>query len=166
MIISKSPLRISIAGGGTDLPSYYNLRGRGKTISLAINKYIYIIIKENHLDRHSIKYSAMESVDYFQNIRHPIFREALQPFEDENKKIEVISVGDFSSGTGLGSSGAFTVSLLNACSIFYSQPLDTYSIADNACKIEIDKLKQIEFLRQPSLSCFIDYIITQQTIKI
>jgi D-glycero-alpha-D-manno-heptose-7-phosphate kinase len=113
MIITRSPLRISLGGGGTDLPSYY--RGHdGFLIAAAIDKYVYITLHETIIDEMIIKYSKMERVSSLDEIQHPIIREALRLVGIKNLNIELSSISDIPSGTGLGSSGSFTCSLLKA----------------------------------------------------
>ncbi len=116
MIITRTPLRISIGGGGTDLPSYYRRFG-GFVISAAINKHIYVGINETFGGGYFLKYSALENAITLDDIRHPLIREALRMHE-VRPPIEVVSMADVPAGTGLGSSGAFTVGLLRAVHAF------------------------------------------------
>ena len=120
MIITKTPLRISIGGGGTDLPSYYRLFG-GFVISAAINKYVYININRAFFPGYLLKYSEMERAATIDDIRHPLFREALR-LNQMPSNLEVISVADVPAGTGLGSSGSFLVGLVNALHAFKHEP--------------------------------------------
>ena len=115
MIIIKTPLRISICGGGTDLPSYYNLK-KSFCISAAINKYIYVIINNTYKKGFHLKYSRTELKRNIRDIKHPIFKETLKYFKIKNKNLEILSIAELPSGTGLGSSGSFTVGLVNALS--------------------------------------------------
>lgn len=138
MIIAKAPLRISIGGGGTDLPSYYE-HFESTFISAAINKYIYISLHPTFFDEMIIKYSEMERVKKPDDIQHPIVREALKQV-GVRKSIEISSFADIPSGTGLGSSGTFTVSLLKGLYTLTNTPHDPLSLAEDACKIEIEKL--------------------------
>lgn len=112
MIISRSPLRVSLGGGGTDLPSYYKKKG-GYLIAASINKYIFISIGKNFNNKFILKYSKSESVLDIKNIKHPLLRETLKYF-DVKTPINIASHADIPSGTGLGSSGSFTVCLINA----------------------------------------------------
>src|ERR1700687_4157895 len=121
MIISRTPLRISIGGGGTDLPSYYRRFG-GFVISAAINKHIYVSINERFSSGYLLKYSALEQASELEEIRHPLIRETLRLY-DVQPPIEVVSMADIPAGTGLGSSGAFTVGLLLRCKIIHTENL-------------------------------------------
>lgn len=157
MIITKSPLRISICGGGTDLPSYSNLKG-GFCISAAINKYIYIIINKSFRKGIILKYSKHEYKNKIQNIKHPIFRETIKEFNLKYKinfsNIEIISAADIPQGTGLGSSGAFTVALIYSISKYFKINLNKKKIAEMACKIEIKKLKNSSGKQDQYISTF------------
>jgi D-glycero-alpha-D-manno-heptose-7-phosphate kinase len=138
MIIVKAPLRISIGGGGTDLPSYYE-KFESTFISAAIDKYIYISIHLIFIEDLIIKYSELERVTDVEKIRHPIVREALKQ-TGITRAIEISSFADIPSGTGLGSSGTFTVALLKALYTYKNQPHNALSLAEDACRIEIEKL--------------------------
>lgn len=138
MLIVKAPLRISIGGGGTDLPSYYE-HFESEFISAAINKYIYVSIHPIFRDELIIKYSELERVFKVADIKHPIIREALLANGPENA-IEISSFADIPSGTGLGSSGTFTVALLKGLHTFQNKTHSQMSIAEEACQIEIEKL--------------------------
>jgi D-glycero-alpha-D-manno-heptose-7-phosphate kinase len=106
VIITRTPLRITLGGGGTDLPSYYRQRG-GAVLSAAINKYIYIAINQTFTDDYFIKYSQLERTEGVDEIQHPIIREALR-LHPVGPAIELVSLADIPAGTGLGSSGAIT----------------------------------------------------------
>jgi D-glycero-alpha-D-manno-heptose-7-phosphate kinase len=138
MLIVKAPLRISIGGGGTDLPSYYENFG-SEFISAAINKYIYVSVHEIFRDEIIIKYSELERVHKHSEIKHPIVREVMQMTGPETA-VEVSSFADIPSGTGLGSSGTFTVALLKGLYTYNNISHTNISIAEMACKIEIEKL--------------------------
>jgi D-glycero-alpha-D-manno-heptose-7-phosphate kinase len=140
MIITRTPLRITLGGGGTDLPSYYEQFG-GVVISAAISKYIYISINRTFTPDYFLKYSALERVDGVDAIEHPIVREALLAHEVE-PSIEIVSTADIPSGTGLGSSGAFTVGLLRAIYAMRRDHVSAGAVADEACRIEIDRLSR------------------------
>jgi D-glycero-alpha-D-manno-heptose-7-phosphate kinase len=140
MIITRTPLRISIGGGGTDLPSYYRRFG-GFVISAAINKHIYVGINETFGGGYFLKYSALERVEELDDIHHPLIREALRMY-GVRPPIEVVSMADVPAGTGLGSSGAFTVGLLRAVHAFQRQYVDPALVAEEACKIEIEILQE------------------------
>jgi D-glycero-alpha-D-manno-heptose-7-phosphate kinase len=140
VIITRTPLRVSIGGGGTDLPSYYRRFG-GFVISAAINKHIYVGINETFSGGYFLKYSALEHATALDDIRHPLIREALR-MHDVRPPIEVVSMADVPAGTGLGSSGAFTVGLLGAVHAFKRKYVDPAVVAEEACKIEIDILQE------------------------
>ncbi len=141
MIVSRAPLRICLSGGGTDLPSYFEYSGLGRTISLAINKYSYLLVNRNFSEHHIIKYSQYEAVKHFSEINHPIIKEVLRRYCDDENKIELLSASDVQAGTGLGSSGAFTVNLLHLVQSFNGQLVDLQKILAEACEIEIEVLK-------------------------
>jgi len=138
MIIVKAPLRISLGGGGTDLPSYYERYG-STFLSAAIDKYIYLSLHETFAENIILKYSEMEKVGTVDKIKHPIIREALKMTGVENS-IEISSFADIPSGTGLGSSGTFTVALLKALYTYTQHFHTALSLAEDACDIEINKL--------------------------
>jgi D-glycero-alpha-D-manno-heptose-7-phosphate kinase len=137
MIITRTPLRISLGGGGSDLPSYYRRHG-GVVISAAINKYIYIGINRTFTNDYFIKYSEHERVGSVAEIRHPIVREALA--RHDVGPVEIVSMADIPAGTGLGSSGSFTVGLLRTLYAFKRDHVTAGELAEEACAIEIDKL--------------------------
>lgn len=141
MIIVRSPLRVSIGGGGTDLPSYYR-DNSGFLIAAAINKYIYITIHDTFVEDFILKYSKMERVKNIEEIQHPIVREALKMTKVNLHSLEITSMADIPAGTGLGSSGAFTVALLKALYTHNREILAPYDLASRACEIEIDRLKE------------------------
>lgn len=149
MIIVKAPLRISIGGGGTDLPSYYE-QFESIFISAAINKYIYISVHPTFQRELIIKYSEMERVKNREEIRHGIVREAFRHADIESH-LEMSSFADIPSGTGLGSSSTFTVALLKALYTFKNRNHSNFDLAQDACDIEISKLgspigKQDQFI--------------------
>ncbi len=111
MIITRSPLRITLGGGGTDLPSYYREHG-GFLISAAINKYVYTSVLEPYEDGIYLKYSKREKTYSINKINHPIIREVLKKFKNNSKRIEITTLAEIPAGTGLGSSGSFTTSLM------------------------------------------------------
>lgn len=141
MIITRSPLRISLGGGGTDLPSYYR-EHEGFLIAAAIDKYVYITLHQTFVDDMIIKYSKMERVSSIDEIQHPIIREALRLVGIQNLNIELSSMADIPSGTGLGSSGSFTCALLKALQTYKKNLVHPNEIAEQACHIEIDLLKE------------------------
>ena len=138
MIITRTPLRLTLAGGGTDLPSYYERRGGG-VLSAAISKYIYIGINQTFTDDYFIKYSQLERTRGVEEIEHPIIREALK-LHPVGPAIELVSMADIPAGTGLGSSGAFTVGLLRTLYSLKREHVAAASLAEEACHIEIDRL--------------------------
>lgn len=140
MIVSRAPVRLSMGGGGTDLPSYYREHG-GFLISSAINKYVYILLNKRFEDTIRLSYSQTEIVNDIESIKHNIFREALK-FTGINKQVELVSVADVPSNCGLGTSSTFTVSLLNALFAYKKNYVSLYKLAESACKIEIEILKE------------------------
>src|SRR6185369_4282050 len=140
MIIARSPLRISLGGGGTDLPSYYEQHG-GFLVAGAIDKYVYMLTHTVFQRRYLVKYARTESVDTPSAIKHPILREVLLRHWRGNP-LEIASVADVPAGTGMGSSGAFTVCLLKALAHARSTSITPGSLAEAACEIEIDVLKE------------------------
>ena len=141
MILTQSPLRISLGGGGTDLPSYSSEHG-GYVISAAIDKYVYVAVNRPFVPGISLKYSSIENHKEIEQITHPIIREALKLFNLRMPQIEISTVADIPSGTGLGSSGSFTTALLKALFTHYKYPIHGNKIAELACEIEIEKLKE------------------------
>src|SRR5574344_1485129 len=142
MIIARSPLRISLGGGGTDLPSYYEKNG-GFLISAAIDKYVYIILHPTFEKETLIKYSEYEKVNRIDDIKHPIIREAMKLLEiPDNCGLEICSMADIPAGTGLGSSSTFTTALLRALHAQKGDIVSTRTIAEEACEIEMNRLKE------------------------
>jgi D-glycero-alpha-D-manno-heptose-7-phosphate kinase len=140
VIITRTPLRITLGGGGTDLPSYYRHRG-GAVLSAAINKYIYIAVNQTFTDDYFLKYSELERTEEVDEIQHPIIREALK-LHPVGPALELISLADIPAGTGLGSSGAFTVGLLRTLYSLKREHVAAGSLAEEACHIEIDRLQR------------------------
>jgi D-glycero-alpha-D-manno-heptose-7-phosphate kinase len=141
MIITRSPLRITLGGGGTDLPSYYREHG-GFLIAAAIDKYVYVTVMRPFVPGIFLKYSQLEHVDGVDNVHHPIIREAVRMMEFRTPQIEVTTLADIPAGTGLGSSGSFTTALLKALYAHRRRLLHPSELAELACEIEIDKLKE------------------------
>ncbi len=139
MIITRSPLRISLGGGGTDLPSYYR-EHTGFVISAAIDKYVYITLHETFAQEVIVKYSKMETVQTPDEIKHPIVREALRLVRVEVPHLEITSMSDIPAGTGLGSSGSFTTALLRALHTMNKNYVSRQELAEQACHIELDLL--------------------------
>ncbi|MDP9389012.1 MAG: galactokinase [Actinomycetota bacterium] len=140
MIITRTPLRVSLGGGGTDLPSYYTRR-EGFVIAAAIDKYVFIGINRTFTEDYTIKYSAMERVPSVEDIRHPIVREVLAKHHVA-PAIELVSLADIPSGTGLGSSGTFTVGLLRAIYALRREHIHAADVAEEAAYIEMELLGQ------------------------
>ncbi|MGB7820882.1 MAG: galactokinase [Candidatus Sulfotelmatobacter sp.] len=134
-------MRISLGGGGTDLPSYYRKHG-GFVLSAAINRYVYITINEAFRPRIILKYSKLEDVERWEEIQHPIIREALQLTGVTGPYLEIVSLSDIPAGTGLGSSGSFTTALLRALHTMKRNFVHPQELAEQACHIEIDLLKE------------------------
>ena len=153
MIIVRSPLRISLGGGGTDLPSYYR-KHSGFLIAAAINKYVYITIHETFVDDLIIKYSKLERVPVAESIEHPIFREALKLLEISETNLEISSMADIPAGTGLGSSGSFTTALMKALHTYRKNLVHPGELAEQACHIEIDLLKESVGKQDQYISAF------------
>ncbi len=137
MIIARSPLRITLGGGGTDLPSYY--RGHdGFLLAAAIDKYVYVTITRPFTQGIYLKYSALEHVEKVDQVRHPIIREALLRQELKTPQIEITTLADIPAGTGLGSSGSFTTALLKALYAHRRKLIHPQELAELACHLEID----------------------------
>lgn len=140
MIITRTPFRISFAGGGSDLPSFYRKNG-GAILSTTIDKYMFIAI-HSFFDakKTQLKYSKTELVNNFDDIQHPIFREVLKMYNISG--VDINSIADIPSGTGLGSSSSFTVGLLHALSAYQGKFIAPEQLASLACHIEIERLKE------------------------
>jgi len=139
MIITKTPLRISFTGGGTDICDYYK-HGHGAVVSVTIDKYIYITVNKKFDDSIRVSYSKTEIVNNVEDLQHDIVRECLKMVGIKNG-IEITSIADVPAGTGLGSSSAFTVGLLNALFTYTGYTPSATELAEKACEIEIDILK-------------------------
>ena len=139
MIIVRSPLRITLGGGGTDLPSYYREFG-GFLIAAAIDRYVYITLHETFVDDLIVKYSKLERVAEASQLSHPIIREAMSFMKMDGKRLELTSMADIPAGTGLGSSGSFTTALLKTLHAHNKHLVHPEELAEQACHIEIDRL--------------------------
>lgn len=139
MIITRSPLRITLGGGGTDLRSYYG-QFEGFLIAAAIDRYVYITVHQTFIDELIVKYSKMERVQSLDELQHPIIREAMKLVGLDGRSMEISSMADIPAGTGLGSSGSFTTALLKALHAYKKQLVHPKELAEQACHIEIDKL--------------------------
>ena len=141
MIIARSPLRISLGGGGTDLPSYYR-EHEGFLIAAAIDKYVYVTINRPFNEGIYLKYSEIEHVKTVDEVSHNIIREALKLENLNTPQVEISSIADLPSGAGLGSSGSFTTALLKALYAYRHRHINPEELAELACAIEIDRLKE------------------------
>jgi D-glycero-alpha-D-manno-heptose-7-phosphate kinase len=139
MIISRSPLRLSLGGGGTDLPSYYR-EHEGFLIAASIDKYVYTTVMRPFSKGIYLKYSKIENCADINDVMHPIVREALKVMNFNSNQIEITSLADIPAGTGLGSSGSFTTALLKSLHAFKRQNIHQEELAELACEIEIDRL--------------------------
>ncbi len=139
MIIARSPLRITLGGGGTDLPSYYRDH-EGFLVSAAIDKYVYVTVMRPFTEGIYLKYSQLEHVEQISDVKHPIIREALQMLGFKTPQVEITTLADIPAGTGLGSSGSFTTALLKALYTHRKRHLHQEELAELACHIEIDRL--------------------------
>lgn len=140
MIVSRAPVRFSLGGGGTDLPSYANEHG-GFLVAAAIDKYVYVNANARFYDSIRLSYSKTETVDAVEHVEHRIFREALAMM-GVRSGIELVTVADVPANSGLGSSSTFTVALLNALHAFKNEFVSSEQLAREACQIEIDILKE------------------------
>ena len=140
MIITRTPFRVTLGGGGTDLPSYYSKYG-GFIFAAGIAKYMYIDVNQPFDGLVRVKYSQSETVNNTSEIKHDIAREALRLMGIE-QAIEVVSIADIPAGTGLGSSSCYTVGLLNALHTYQNDHISLTDLAEEACRLEIDILKE------------------------
>ena len=138
MIVTRTPFRVPLGGGGTDLPSFYSRYG-GFIVSAAINRYVYIMVNRRFEDSLRVSYSQTEIVDGAGQVEHPIVREALK-FVGIDRNLEIVSIADLPANTGLGSSCSFTVGLLNALHTLKREHASLDELAEEACHIEIDRL--------------------------
>ena len=180
MIISRTPLRISFAGGGSDLPAFYR-QEPGAVLSTAINKYIYITVNKKFDDKIRASYSITEIVDTIDDLKHELIREALKIVMPPCG-IEITSISDIpSQGTGLGSSSTYTVGLLNSLYAHVGQHVGAERLAQEACEIEIDRCKKpigkqdqyiaayggLQFIQfNPDESVFVDPVICSPETKL
>lgn len=139
MIITRSPLRITLGGGGTDLPSYYERHG-GFLVAAAIDKYVYVTVMRPFVPGIFLKYSQLEHVDRVDDVQHRIIREALRQLDFRTPQVEITTLADIPAGTGLGSSGSFTTALLKALYAHRKRLLHPSELAELACDIEINRL--------------------------
>ena len=141
MILVKTPFRISLVGGGTDLPAFYTKHGYGAVVSLAIDKYMYVMIHPYFHDKLRVKYSRTEDVDSVEELKHPIVRECLQLMR-VTSGVEIASIADIPSGLGVGSSSSFTVCLLHSLHAFGGRFATDEALAREAFRIEIERLQE------------------------
>ena len=159
MLIVRSPLRVTLGGGGTDLPSYY--RGHeGFLVAAAIDKYVYVTVTRPFTPGIYLKYSSLEHVAEVSEVRHPIIREALALQKLATPQIEITTLADIPAGTGLGSSGSFTTALLKGLRAFQHRLVHPQELAELACQLEIERLgepvgKQDQYIAAfGGLTCF------------
>jgi D-glycero-alpha-D-manno-heptose-7-phosphate kinase len=141
MIITRSPLRISLGGGGTDLPSYYREHG-GFLVAAAMDKYVYLTLHRTFVADLIVKYSKLERVAHASQLEHPLIREAFALMKMDGRSLELTSMADIPGGTGLGSSGSFTTALLKVLHAEKKHLVSPAELAEQACHIEIDRLKE------------------------
>ena len=159
MIIARSPLRITLGGGGTDLASYYEGH-EGFLIAAAIDKYVYVTVMRPFTEGIYLKYSQLEHVEKIGEVQHPIIRESLNMMGFRTPQVEITTLADIPAGTGLGSSGSFTTALLKALHTHRKRHLHQEELAELACHIEIDRLgepigKQDQYIAAiGGLTCF------------
>ncbi|MGE5526733.1 MAG: kinase [Rhodospirillaceae bacterium] len=174
MIIARSPLRITLGGGGTDLPSYYR-EHEGFLLAGAIDKYVYVTVMRPFTEGVYLKYSQLEHVDAVGDVRHPIIREALAMQNLRTPQVEITTLADIPAGTGLGSSGSFTTALLKALHAHRRKLIHPRELAELACHIEIDRLgepigKQDQYIAAyGGLTCFTfhkDDSVTAEPLKV
>ncbi len=174
MIIARSPLRITLGGGGTDLPSYYQDH-EGFLIAAAIDKYVYVTVMRPFTEGIFLKYSELEHVKSVDEVKHRIIREALRMQSLRTPQIEITTLADIPAGTGLGSSGSFTTALLKALHAHRRHLLHPQELAELACHIEIERLgepigKQDQYIAAyGGLTCFTfhkDHSVTAEPLKV
>ena len=172
MIITRTPFRVSFAGGGSDLPCFYS-EEPGAVISTAIDKYMYLTVKERFGDTYRVSYSHTELANRIGDIEHPLVRECLRSLEIQ-RGLEIVSVADLPGQSGMGSSSSFTVGLLHALHVLQGHVVSSKRLSEQACEVEIDILKEpigkqdqyiaahggLQFIQfQPDGQVFIDPVI-------
>ncbi|HLV95083.1 MAG TPA: hypothetical protein VKS44_07815 [Candidatus Acidoferrales bacterium] len=141
MIITRTPFRLTLGGGGTDLPSFYYQRG-GFVLAVTIDKYMFINVNTPVIDdKIRVRYTKSEMVDHVDEVEHTLAREAMRRF-GLTKGVEIVSVADIPAGTGLGSSSCYLVGLLNALRALMQKPVPPQELAEEACEIELELLKK------------------------
>ena len=141
MIIARSPLRLSLGGGGTDLPSYYRAHG-GFVIAGAIDAHVYVTIHRTFVPGLLLRYSRTEHVERPEQIQHPLLRSAFAHLGLRDNQIEITTMADIPAGLGLGSSGSFGTAMLKALHRFLRRPIDQRELAELACHLEINVLNE------------------------
>ena len=168
MIITRSPLRITLGGGGTDLPSYYR-EHRGFVIAATIDRYVYVTVMRPFVPGIFLKYSKLEHVERADEVQHAIIREAIKMLDFRTPQIEITTLADIPAGTGLGSSGSFTTALLRALYAHRRRLLHPSELAQMACEIEINRLgepigKQDQYIAAyGGITCF--HFDSDETVK-
>jgi D-glycero-alpha-D-manno-heptose-7-phosphate kinase len=153
MIITRSPLRITLGGGGTDLPSYYTRHG-GFLVAAAIDKFVYVTVMRPFTPGIFLKYSKLEHVDRVEDVQHRIIREALRELDFKTPQVEITTLADIPAGTGLGSSGSFTTALLKALYAHRRRILHPSELAALACDIEINRLGESAGKQDPYIAAY------------
>lgn len=153
MLISRSPLRISLGGGGTDLPSYYRDHG-GYLVAAAIDKYVWVTLHRPFVPGIFLKYSKLEHVERVADIEHPIIREAFRMMGIAEAQHEITTLADIPSGTGLGSSGSFATALLKALHVFERRLALPQDLARMACELEIERLGRRVGKQDPYIAAY------------
>ena len=179
MLITRTPFRISFAGGGTDLEAFYSQRP-GMVLSTAIDKFMYLTVQERFGNTFRVGYSQTELAENRQTIQHPIVRACLEELGIE-KGLEIVSIADIPSRTGLGSSSSFTVGLLHALHALQGHSVSARKLADQACQIEIHRLREpigkqdqyiaayggFQFIQfQPDGEVFVDPVVWSRATKL
>lgn len=152
MIMTRTPLRISLGGGGTDLPSFYQQEG-GFVLSAAINRYVYLSVHRSFFPRYLLRYSQVEEVERIEQIRHPLMREMLARYSIEDP-LEIVSVADVPSGTGLGSSGSFAVGLAHALFAYRRHSVTAEQLAQEAIAVEMEQLREPVGKQDPYIAAY------------
>jgi D-glycero-alpha-D-manno-heptose-7-phosphate kinase len=144
MIVTRTPLRVSLIGGGSDMPDFYTNNGVGSVISLGLEKYIYVVVKRHAKifnEQYRISYSKTEVVDQLSDIQNNVIRECLR-FANIQESLFVSTFSDIPAASGLGSSSALTVGLLNALYAFKGKSVTRHQLAEEACEVEINRMGQ------------------------
>jgi D-glycero-alpha-D-manno-heptose-7-phosphate kinase len=160
MIITKTPFRVTLGGGGTDLPSFYREHG-GFVLAMCIDKYVYLNVNTPIIDdRIRVSYSKTEMVDSVDEVQHTLVREALRFFHIPTG-VEIVSIADIPAGTGLGSSSCYLVGLLNGLHNLVQDPTGPYQLADEACHIELDVLQKPIGKQDQYMAAFVGFTVLE-----